>query len=70
MSLDIRRNQRDELVITLKGGWDTEKVQRVLDYLRHLEVLKKSKASAKEIDALAMEAKSSWWKKNRKRFMP
>ena len=70
MSLDIKRNQQDELVITLKGGWDTDKVQRVLDYLRHLDILKGSKATQKSIDALAKDAKSNWWRKNKKRFLP
>jgi hypothetical protein len=70
MSLDIKRNQRDELVITLKGGWDTDKVQRVLDYLRHLELLKGSKATQKSIDAMAEDAKGNWWRTNKKHYLP
>ncbi len=69
MSLDIKRNNQDELVITLKGGWDTDKVQRVLDYLRHLEFLKGSKVSQRSVDALAKDAKRNWWRKNKKRFV-
>jgi len=70
MSLNIKRNRQDELVITLKGGWDTDKIQRVLDYLRHLEVLKRSKATQRSIDKLANEAKTDWWENHKKRFLP
>ena len=65
MSLDIKRNKQNDLVITLSGGWDAEKVERVLDYLRQLEFLKGSKASKRSIDALANEAKRNWWRTNK-----
>ncbi|HMQ76576.1 MAG TPA: hypothetical protein PKE21_11040 [Flavobacteriales bacterium] len=69
MSLDVKRNKQNDLVITLSGGWDVEKVERVLEYLRQLEFLKGSKATKRSIDALAEEAKRNWWRANKKRFL-
>lgn len=54
-----------EIIIKLPATTEIADLQRFLDYLSYKQVTKKSKASQKDVDLLAKEAKSSWWKKNR-----
>jgi len=67
--MTIKRNSKDELVITLSGKVDPVVVQNALDYLLYLELTAGSKATPKQADALAKDAKRNWWKKNGKRFL-
>lgn len=59
----------DEILIRVAVGTDLVGLQRILDYLRFREIASKSKATQKQIDELATESKSTWWKKNKDRFV-
>lgn len=65
----IERKSKDKLTITLNEDIDTFGLQRVIDYLKYLEATSKSKVNQKDIDLLADEVNSSWWKANRSRFI-
>jgi hypothetical protein len=54
----------DEIVIRVAAGTDLSGIQRLLDYIRFLEISSKSKATQKQIDDLARESKATWWEKN------
>jgi hypothetical protein len=67
--MTVRRNSKNEVVITLPSQMKSETVQILLDYVRYLELAEGSKATQKDADALANEVNSSWWRKNRKRIL-
>ena len=66
--MQIERTNK-EIVIRLSSETDLIGLQRILDYLKFREIASKSKASQKQIDKLSSESKSSWWNKNKSRFV-
>ena len=64
----IERNKK-EITITVSSGLDSFGIQRLIDYIQYLEATSKSKAKQSDIDSIANESNSSWWKENRKRFV-
>lgn len=60
---------KDEILIRLPSNTDIVGLQRILDYLRFREVASKSKATEEQINKLANESKSNWWKENKHRFI-
>ncbi len=59
----------NEILIRLSSGTDLVGLQQILDYLKFREIASKSKATQKQIDELSSESKSSWWDKNKSRFV-
>lgn len=59
----------NEILIRVAVGTDLTGIQRLLDYIRFREIASKSKATQDQIDELAHESKSSWWEKNKGRFI-
>lgn len=68
LNMEIERTNK-EILIRLSSGTDLVGLQRILDYLKYREIASKSEASQKEIDELSSESKSSWWNKNKDRFI-
>lgn len=65
----VDKNNRNEITITLSSAVDSFGLQRVLDYVRYLEATAKSKAKQADVDMVAEQANTTWWKKNRNRFL-
>ena len=59
----------NEIVIRVSSEIDTFGLQRLVDYLRYLELTSKSKATQKDADQLAEELNLNWWMKHKKRFL-
>lgn len=59
----------NEIRIRIEEGTNLIGIQRILDFIKFQEIVSKSKASQEQIDALATESKSTWWEKNKKRFI-
>lgn len=59
----------DEVIIRLPSYVGTEGLQRLIDYLTYKEATAKSKAKQSDVDELAREVKSGWWKQNKERFL-
>ncbi len=66
--MDIERTD-NEILIRVPASTDIIGVQRLIDYLGFREIASKSQASQEQIDELARESKSGWWKKNKARFI-
>ncbi|MBS9773652.1 MAG: hypothetical protein KGV59_00625 [Tenacibaculum sp.] len=64
----VERNT-NEIVFRLPADTDIFSVQRVLDYFKYKQAIKKSKATEKDVDKLATESKTNWWKENKNRFI-
>ncbi|TZF85012.1 hypothetical protein FW774_08585 [Pedobacter sp. BS3] len=65
----VERTNNDKIVITLSSAVDSFSLQRLIDYVKYLEATSKSKAKQSEVDKLADDVNTSWWSKNRKRFI-
>lgn len=59
----------NEILIRVASSTDLTGLQRILDYIKFREIASKSKATQEEIDELAKESKSTWWDKNKSRFI-
>ncbi len=59
----------NEILIRVAANTDLTGLQRILDYIKFREIASKSKVTQKQIDKLAKESKSSWWGKNKSRFI-
>ncbi len=59
----------DEILIRVAANTDLTGLQRILDYIKFREIASRSKATQEQIDELAKESKSTWWAKNKSRFI-
>jgi hypothetical protein len=58
----------DKITITVSASVDEYGLNRVLDYLKYLEIASKSKATQEDADKLAKEVNASWWQANKEQF--
>lgn len=65
----IERNIDNQLNITLSSRVDAFGLQRILDYIKYLEVTANSKAKQADADTLADELNATWWENNKNRFV-
>ena len=66
--MNIERT-KDQILIKISPKVDPFGFQRILNYLRYLEITSKSKANQSDADNLADDLNKNWWSKNRKRFI-
>ena len=65
----IERNTKDQITITVSSSLDSFGLQRLIDYIKYLEATSKTKAKQSAVDKLADEVNTSWWERNRDRFL-
>lgn len=65
----IERTNKNKLTITMSSSINSYGLQRLIDYVKYLEATSKSKAKQADVDKLADDVNSSWWTKNKKRFV-
>jgi hypothetical protein len=65
----IERLDNKQITITVSSDVDSFGLQRLIDYVKYLETTSKSKAKQLDVDELADQVNSSWWAKNKKRFV-
>lgn len=65
----IERNTKDQITITVSSSFDSFGLQRLIDYIKYLEATSKTKAKQSDVDKLADEVNTSWWERNRDRFL-
>jgi hypothetical protein len=58
-----------EVIIRLSASVDTEELQDLLNYARYKELTAKFKIDQAEVDKLAKQVKTGWWKKNRNKLI-
>jgi hypothetical protein len=58
-----------EIVLRLPADTDTLFLQKLLNYLKYKESVKKIQATEEQADELAEESKKRWWKENKHRFI-
>jgi hypothetical protein len=65
----VQRQENNEILIKLSSDLNSFDFQRLIEYVRFLEISSKSKAKQKDINDLANSVSANWWKKNKKRFI-
>jgi len=65
--MNIKRNKKNQVVVTLSSKVDVVEAQRALDYLQYLELTAGGKATQAQADALAAEAKANIRRGRRKK---
>jgi len=66
--MEIQRTDK-EIVFRLPANVDTLGLQRMIDYLKFKEATAESNVDQEEIDKLANESKTNWWKENKQRYI-
>jgi hypothetical protein len=65
----IERSHKSKLTITVSSSINSYGLQRLIDYVKYLEATSKSKAKQADADKFANEINTSWWRKNKNRFI-
>lgn len=63
------QQDNDSLIISIPNNIDAFGKQKLIEYAKYLELTAGKKIKQDEADTLVEEQKSSWWKKNKKRFV-
>ena len=60
--MEIERTDR-EIIIRIPSNADPIGLQRILDYLKYKEATTSSYTQQEDVDQLAEESKTNWWKR-------
>jgi len=68
--MQIQRSE-NELIIRLPNVFNIniDYLQKLLDYLRFIEIANKSKATDEQILELSRDINKSWWQANKDKFI-
>lgn len=58
-----------EIIFRLPVDIDVSGLQRIVNYLKYKEAIKKSQGTEAQADDLADESKKRWWAENKSRFI-
>ena len=58
-----------EIIFRLPADIDVSGLQRIVNYLKYKEAIKKSQGTEDQANKLADESKKSWWAENKSRFI-
>jgi glucose-6-phosphate isomerase len=67
-SMNVKRNKKNEVVVTLPANVDPAELQRMLDYLQYLALTAGSKATPAMAGMMAAEASAGIRKARRKQM--
>ena len=59
----------NEILIRLSAQTNLVGLQRIKDYIKFIEIASKSNATENQINELATDSKSTWWDKNKSKFI-
>ena len=59
----------NEIIFRLPADIDTVGFERVVNYFKYKEAIRKSKGTEEQADELADESKRQWWAENKARFI-
>jgi hypothetical protein len=65
----VIERKNNEIILHLPADIDTFGLQRIVDYLKYKEAIRKSKATEEQANNLANESKKRWWIENKHRFI-
>ena len=59
----------NEIIFRLPADIDTSGFQRIVNYLKYKEAIRKSAGTEQQANKLADESKKRWWAENKQRFI-
>jgi hypothetical protein len=59
----------NEIIFRLPADTDTAGLQRIINYLKYKEAIRKSQGTEEQANKLANESKKRWWAENKQRFI-
>jgi hypothetical protein len=59
----------DEIILRLPADIDTNGFQRIVNYLKYKEAIRKSQGTEEQANKLADESKKRWWAENKGKFI-
>ncbi len=59
----------NEIVFRLPADIDTSGFERIVNYLKYKEAIRKSEGTEEQANELADESKKRWWAENKQRFI-
>lgn len=59
----------DEIIFRLPADIDTAGFERIVNYLKYKEAVRKSEGIEEQANKLADESKKRWWTENKARFI-
>ncbi|WP_295673157.1 hypothetical protein [uncultured Mucilaginibacter sp.] len=59
----------DEIIFRLPADIDTAGFQRIVNYLKYKEAIRKSEGTDEQANQLADESKKRWWAENKGKFI-
>jgi len=65
----VERIAKNQITISFSSETDALGIQRLIDYAKYLEVTSQSQANQSDVDNLADEINTTWWNKNKHRFL-
>ncbi len=58
-----------EVIFRLPADIDTTGLQRIVNYLKYKEAIRKSEGTEVQANELADESKKRWWTENKQRYI-
>ena len=65
----VERIAKNQIAISFSSEMDALGIQRLIDYAKYLDVTSQSQANQSDVDNLADEINTTWWNKNKHRFL-
>jgi hypothetical protein len=59
----------NEVILRLPLDFDNSALQKVMNYIKYKEIIKKSKGTELQAEELARESKERWWAENKNRYL-
>lgn len=59
----------NEIIFRLPADIDTTGLQRIVNYLKYKEAIRKSEGTESQANKLSDESKKRWWAENKERFI-
>jgi hypothetical protein len=61
--------EKNRIILEFESAEDAEKVQRAIDAQRYFEIVRKSKATEKDVQNLANQIKQEYWDQNKHKYL-
>ena len=61
----LENNKDNEIILKIPADFDILGLQRILNYLKYKEIIKKSEGTEEIADKISEESKGNWWKENK-----
>jgi len=65
----VIERKNNEIIFRLPADIDTAGLERIINYLKYKEAIRKSAGTEEQASKLANESKKRWWAENKTKFI-